>query len=294
MLPQLLTMGLLLPFNFFKLSFFTKSAPRLLFTVNEVTQHKDRAIRAKSAHQRCQNTTVSLPFRVSAPAWWENPLKADKLEDLAGWTVAGGWKAPTQRILYARCFLTVFLKHHGHHCQNQTRWTSHLTHSACSYFVTSSHCSRHAVVTLNIVLFLRRFLPLYNPSNTSIRTLPPASAIYTDLRGGELITGTVGCFNYSETNWKTSLNTDPESAALCWECSYKVLMLLIIELWLGYRELRWQNFDPIFKLMLAILQSAERRNKDIVYIKSAWTGIRWLELVHKERMKHIHFVNRNA
>lgn len=80
MLPQMLTMRLLLPFNFFKLSFFTKSALRLLFTVNKVTQHKDRAITAKSAHQRCQNTTVSLPFRVSAPAWWGNPLKADKLE----------------------------------------------------------------------------------------------------------------------------------------------------------------------------------------------------------------------
>lgn len=135
-----------------------------------------------------------------------------------------------------------------------------------------------ALVTLNIVLLLRRSLPWNNPSNTSIRILPPASATYTDLRGREPITGTFGCFNYSESNWKTSLNTD-QSLLLCWKCSYKVL--LITELRLVYQELRLQNFDPIFKLMLAVLQNAEQRNKDIVYAKSAWTGIRWLELVHK-------------
>lgn len=60
------------------------------------------------------------------------------------------------------------------------------------------------------------------------------------------------------------------------------------------KELILQNFDPIQKSVLAMLQNAQQRSKAVVYVKSAQTGIRWLELVHRERMKHIHFVNRNA
>jgi len=46
---QLFTVGQLLPFHYFKLTFFNKSALRYLTTVNKVTQHKDRATRGKAA-----------------------------------------------------------------------------------------------------------------------------------------------------------------------------------------------------------------------------------------------------
>lgn len=209
MLPQLFTMGPLLPFHFFKLSFFTKSALRLLFTVNKVTQHKDRAIRAKSARQRCQNTTVTV-----CPLESQLQPGGEILWRVINWKTwqDGQWLEAGKPPLKGSYMLALFLP--SSQSSKSTNAKIRLDGPFIWPTVLARTLSHHPIaIKLNTVLFLRS-LPWYNPSNTSVRTLPPASATYTDIRGGELITGTVGCFNYSETNWKTSLNTNPESAAV--------------------------------------------------------------------------------
>jgi len=60
------------------------------------------------------------------------------------------------------------------------------------------------------------------------------------------------------------------------------------------KELIPPNFDPTLKVTLSMVRKAEQRNKAVVYVKPARTGIRPLKLVHKERMKDTHLVNRNA
>lgn len=65
----------------------------------------------------------------------------------------------------------------------------------------------------------------------------------------------------------------PDSAGVL-EVQYNVLMLLIIELRLVCKELILQNYNPMLKLMLAMLEKAERMNKAVVCVKSAQTSVR--------------------
>lgn len=102
-----------------------------------------------------------------------------------------------------------------YHCWKQAGQTFHLTPCDCLYIFTSSHCAHHCN---QCCIFLEVTLPCDNPNSTSISTLPPAWATYTDLGDGGFIANTIGFFNYSESSWKTSINRD-QILLVCWKRS---------------------------------------------------------------------------